>query len=77
MKMPQSFFETLKTDIQAYGDKHLGFGTRGLRDYWDAMHAIMMQRDAQERRTGWSYVYDTLQLNDANIETALRRIMQA
>jgi hypothetical protein len=77
MKMPQADYEALKRDIQQYAKGRIGFGSRGIRDYWDAFFGVMTVRSEADPMTGITYVYDVLGLNDDHIETALRRIMHS
>lgn len=77
MKIPVQDFEALKRDLLAYAAGRIGFGTRGKRDHWDAFAAVMNAREATRHKSGWSHMYDTLGLNDAHIETALKRIFES
>jgi hypothetical protein len=77
MKLPQQEYEKLLREIYSYASKQgIGFGTRGMRDWWDAFASVMDAREEKEHKSGWSYFYDKLGLNDNNIETALRKIAQ-
>lgn len=77
MRMPAQDFDALKRDLLAYAAGRIGFGTRGKRDWWDAFASVMNDREAKQHKSGWSHMYDTLGLNDAHIETALKRIFQS